>query len=383
MASYQKLEPGKYKIFVDVQTHGRRRRRTKTVTAKSQRALKRQMEDFVAEVKNEEPISRSMTFRDFVPRWLDVHVSKLHMKTREKYKDHLKKKPILEFFGDMEIKNIRAYHVVDFFNQMEKDGIGDLRGAYICLSSILSVAEKWDLIEMSPMHKIKCPKPVPIKRPVKGYTGEQLKYLTKLLKTTRLLRNKAKMQIKFGYLLCLRESEIAGIDKRDINFKDRYIEVKRQLQWDQENKCFRYNPLKNGKEKRVYFSKKFEPELRAFVSRHNRLKMACGSTWYKFIDPAYSKEPIELLFTSNIGRPIAPDVISRVWIRFIRKTDLPELNFHGLRHSGISYMLNRGVLSKEVQEQAGHSNDKITKEIYWQEEEKKRSLDVSIFDEII
>jgi integrase len=383
MASYQDLGNDKYKIFVDIDRPGKRKRRTKTVTAKSQRSLKRAMEQFVAEVSAESPLEgNSISFHKFVPYWWKRHVSTLHMRTQEEYQNQLDKHVIVEYFGDYKLNEIRAYHVNNFFDELKDKGVGGPRAIYICLASILSFAEKRDFIDFSPMHKVTSPKSKPRNREVKAYTGEQLSILTFAIDHSRLTE-KLRIEIKLGYLVFLREAEIAGIRKSNINFNDRSIKIERQLQWDKRNKCMRYNPLKNNKERIAYFPEAFESTLRAYVKAHSKMKEK-SKYWEDFVDPNYSNDPIDLLFTDAIGRPTTPDRISHSWLRFIRQVDeLPELNFHGLRHSGVSYLLNRGALLKDVQEQAGHSNPEITNKTYNHTDNKKRANDMNLFNDVL
>ncbi|MFT8710270.1 MAG: tyrosine-type recombinase/integrase [Sporolactobacillus sp.] len=383
MASVESLGDNKYKIYVDVDMPGKRKRRTRTITAKSDRAVKRAVEKFVIEVSEEDNLVSDLKFSQFLPKWWTMRVEELHMRTQESYRAVLDKKDIKKYFGDYRLADIRSFDIARYFDQQRKKNVGGLKAVYICLCSIFSAAEKWDLIPISPMRKIDAPEVKKIEREVKSYTAAQLKQLNFKIGHSSV-SEKNRIAFKLGFLTDMRVSEIAGIRLSLIDFERRSIRLERQVQWDKKNKVFRYNPLKNGKKRIVYFPPKFKDELQAFAEQQKKEKEDCGNTWHKFIDKSYSKDPIDLLFTSNGGHPMHPDSISHAWIRFIRTVDiLPNLNFHGLRHSGVSYMINSGVPVRYAQEQAGHSSSVITDAVYNHTEEEKRSAYMSVFDTIL
>ncbi|MFF2176651.1 tyrosine-type recombinase/integrase [Lysinibacillus sp. NPDC058147] len=65
-------------------------------------------------------------------------------------------------------------------------------------------------------------------------------------------------------------------------------------------------------------------------------------------------------FTNSDGYPSKPAAIDTVWRRIIEKYNLPQLNFHALRHSYAPYMVSKNVNFKIIQEQFGHSDIKMT-----------------------
>ena len=50
-----------------------------------------------------------------------------------------------------------------------------------------------------------------------------------------------------------------------------------------------------------------------------------------------------------------------------------NVTIHGLRHSGISYMLRHGVPVEVVSKMAGHKSIKVTLEIYYSVIEKQKN----------
>ena len=64
------------------------------------------------------------------------------------------------------------------------------------------------------------------------------------------------------------------------------------------------------------------------------------------------------------GTPFHPDYVSKHFALVLRKNNLPHIRFHELRHSCASLLLNSGFTLKDVQEWMGHSDIKMTANIY-------------------
>jgi integrase len=69
----------------------------------------------------------------------------------------------------------------------------------------------------------------------------------------------------------------------------------------------------------------------------------------------------EYVFLNTRGCPYEGNSLSRRFKRYVRKAGLPEeIHFHSLRHTGISWLINKGVPAPFVQRLAGHSSLVVT-----------------------
>jgi len=59
-----------------------------------------------------------------------------------------------------------------------------------------------------------------------------------------------------------------------------------------------------------------------------------------------------------------PDTLSSWFPEFLERIGLPRLNFHCLRHTHASLLLQAGVDIKVISERLGHSSIRITYDIY-------------------
>ena len=64
------------------------------------------------------------------------------------------------------------------------------------------------------------------------------------------------------------------------------------------------------------------------------------------------------------GTPLNPDYVSDAFKRYMRRSSLPRIRLHDLRHTWATLALRAGVHPKVVQEQLGHSTISITMDIY-------------------
>ena len=75
------------------------------------------------------------------------------------------------------------------------------------------------------------------------------------------------------------------------------------------------------------------------------------------------------------GRPVAMNTITNTYKAMIKAAGLPSnkhVTLHGLRHSGISYMLRHGMPIEVVSKMAGHKSIQITLDTYYSVLEKQK-----------
>jgi integrase len=72
----------------------------------------------------------------------------------------------------------------------------------------------------------------------------------------------------------------------------------------------------------------------------------------------------DLVFPSNVGTPLEPRNLHRDFKRCLVKAGLPNMQFHGLRHSIASLMLAQGIPLRSIQDILGHSSISLTANLY-------------------
>ncbi len=133
------------------------------------------------------------------------------------------------------------------------------------------------------------------------------------------------LTICLGYHAGLRKGEVFGLEWEDVYFFNRKLMIRRSYD----------GPTKNGKNRVVPMS---DGLARALIF---------------YSDP--EKE-------GKICTPFDPGPLLK---RTCKYANLPEITFHGLRHTFATLALNSGKTIKEVQEMLGHSKASTTIDIYW------------------
>jgi integrase len=75
-------------------------------------------------------------------------------------------------------------------------------------------------------------------------------------------------------------------------------------------------------------------------------------------------DDLGLVFHQPEGQWLKPDAVSALFLRRVKKYDLPRLTLHGLRHTWATLALERGIHPRVVQERFGHSTISITLGMY-------------------
>jgi integrase len=75
-------------------------------------------------------------------------------------------------------------------------------------------------------------------------------------------------------------------------------------------------------------------------------------------------QPTPYVFTTELGEPCDPRNALRALKTAAKRTGLPSVGLHILRHSAASVMLSAGVPLKVPSEVFGHANVAITGDIY-------------------
>ncbi|WP_141432457.1 tyrosine-type recombinase/integrase [Bacillus sp. 03113] len=336
----------------------------KTVKAKNPTEAKKQLTLFEAEILNGQyiKIEEKMTLNAFYQEWLEKYANdpnNLSPDTRQNYVNILKKR-ILPKYGHMKLVDIKTIHIVNFMNDLKKDGRrldgkkgllspSTIANCYRTFNNILSRASEWKLIKESPSAPVKQPKVKTKKSDV--YSKEELSVILNYL-----LEKPFHWQVLIFLALSAgaREGEIAALEFKHINFeKGVYIEqsltevVGVGVQ------------LKSTKNERCRFVSLPSPLLAMLK------KLKVQRTQERLLARDKNEWPDHFfIFANEFGKPIRPDSISQWWRRFTKKYKVKHIRFHELRHTSATLLINEGVHPKVISERLGHADISTTMNIY-------------------
>ena len=335
--------------------NGKRRQKWHTVHG-AKRDAQRELADLLSSLNKGDYVEPSrMKVSEYLDRWLSEY-AKLNVspKTYERYTDIISRniKPAL---GEYHLSKLRPLHIQSFYTdaltQGRKDGRGGLSAQTVLhfhrvLRKALQQAVKWQLLARNPTEAVEPPRPQRKEMQVVDEAG-----------TARLLQAvegaRLYMPVLLAVMTGMRRGEILALRWQDTDLEKGQVAVRRSL--EQTRDGLRFKQPKTGKGMRSVAL----PGIAIQVLRRHKTEQAQERLK---LGPAY--EDNDLVSPRPDGSPWPPDSLSTAFASLIRRSDLPRIRFHDLRHSHATQLLRHGIHPKVVSERLGHSKVGITLDTY-------------------
>lgn len=294
------------------------------------------------------------TVREYADHWLKVYVGrKTTPKTQQQY-HYLVRNYIAPGLGNVPLSKLRPAHIEEFYSGLQRvDGkpgelsANTIQAIHRALNSILNHAVDAEVIARNPIKRHVRPNSPRKSEKVMFYTGVEAQTLLRLSEGTDLHTILA-LAIHTG----MRVGEISALRWSDVDLDARSITITRSM--EQTSKAgIREKTTKTERGRTVRIG---EYLVRALV-RHKAEQSE------KRLAGELRHHQGHVVTLSN-GSPKSPYYISGLWREFIRGTGLPFRNFHALRHTHASLLIEQGVHAKAISERLGHSSISITMDTY-------------------
>ncbi|MGR8823725.1 tyrosine-type recombinase/integrase [Leuconostoc citreum] len=145
-----------------------------------------------------------------------------------------------------------------------------------------------------------------------------------------------------------RYAEIAGLTKKDFDFKKNTININKS--WQADDKAFK--------------STKTKTSNRIIDIPGDVMNLAKGWTFGQ-----------RYAFESLDGLPPSNKTVNKQLRWFLEQNGSKIITFHGLRHTHASYLLSKDIAIQYVSERLGHADVNITLSVYTHLLDKKRNLE--------
>lgn len=213
-----------------------------------------------------------------------------------------------------------------FEERIKSSSIFQARKDLICFHSCFNYAAKQNLLSENPCHGIKRFK-IPEKQPL-FFSEIDFEILTKAIDNRDILD-----LVNFAVNTGLRQMELLTLTWNQINFKDKFLILDNH-----------YHVTKSKKIRSIPMN------IKAMQVLNERQINKKGNT--------------ELIFTFN-GKVLTPDYVSRKFKSYVTNAKLnSKLNFHSLRSTFASWLIQRGASIHSVSKILGHSSVRITESHY-------------------
>ncbi|MBM4762750.1 tyrosine-type recombinase/integrase [Bacillus sp. B15-48] len=368
MASIEKRGKNSYRLSVVIgyESDGTPIRERKTVKAKNPTEARKLLTLFEAEILQGQyvQIEEKMTLsRFFEKEWLEKYANdsnNLTPDTRQNYINIMEKR-VLPKYGHMKLADLKTIHIVNFMNDLKKDGKrldgkegslspSTIANCYRAFNNVLSRAAEWKLIKENPAVGVKPPK-VRIKKS-DVYSDEEV---SKLLSCLEEKPFHWKVLILLAIATGAREGEIAALEWKHIDFEKGTIDIEQSLT-EVVGEGVRLKTTKNERNRKVSIPDHVVAMLKKLKIQRSHEKLLVGdmNQWPNHF----------FIFANEFGKPIRPDSISQWWKRFTTKYKLRHIRFHELRHTSATFLINAGVHPKVIQERLGHADISTTMNVY-------------------
>ncbi|MBR1646904.1 MAG: tyrosine-type recombinase/integrase [Selenomonadaceae bacterium] len=314
--------------------------------------------------------SEKITLREFMTAWLDNFVAmRVKPNSLQTYQSHFKNQ-ILPYLGEVKVQELIPAMLDEWIRKLTQTGLsrGTLTNTHTLIYSALKYAVyPAQLIQSNPAAYIEIPKNAPkniVKRTI--ITPEQFSTLLE----------KYPFDTPYYILLLLlyhtgaRIGEILGLSWQDIDFTSKQINLHRQIIYIS-NRGYFFTTLKTESSNRYIVVGDFLlGELKRWQLQQTENEKLIGGSYvhiYRESDghierrsknlPAPDGEKVSLVCTRDNGQMILKNNFSQILKR-------EGLNAHSFRHTHATRLIELGAKPTGVAGRLGHSNVKITQNLY-------------------
>ena len=332
---------------------GNRRQKSKG-GFRTRKAAEAALRELVAGVDAGRYVERSTkTVGEYLDEWLEVVQPRLRPTSWSSYRQavaHIKGRigaVPLQSLVPLEVENLYKELLATRGRQGRPLSPKTVRGVHVVLRKALADAERLGLVVRNAAAAAK--PPVPSKHEHTTWTAEQL---------ARFLRSLEGERLSAAFVLLattgMRRGEALGLRWSDVGLEGGRLSIVQTITTVRDKMVI--TPPKTARSRRLV---SLDPEtvdaLRDHRRRQNEERLRVGEAWSGDGD---------FVFTNEIGEPVHPSALSRLFVSSVRRAGLPTIRLHDLRHTYATVALGVGVHPKIVSERLGHATISVTLDLY-------------------
>ena len=355
--SYRQRPDGLWEVRVTL-PNGKR----KSFYGKTQGEVKAKQTAALTEIQHGIDISKKPeTMALFLKRWLADRVAiTCAPKTAESYASMVKLH-IVPTIGRTKLKDLRTPEIDRMLRAMTDAGLSARTVTYCraILRAALNYALNARLITFNPATHASVPKRVK-KEPV-WLRPEQAKSLLAQSQKSDKEGGDPDLtpMITIALFTGLRIGELCGLRWQDIDITQKQLRVRQTVSWvhksgERERSWLFGEPKTEKSSRTLSLSPSAIAALTTQKERQRFKERAAGNRWNN----------LGLVFTTDVGTPLDHSNLTRRLHKLQKAADLPQMGWHGLRHSAASLLAAQRVSMREIMEQLGHSQMSLTSDLY-------------------
>lgn len=296
---------------------------------------------------------KTITFEEVYEQWYETNSPTFKPPTRKAVRSKFKSQ-ILPHFGNVKINDITRSYCQEVINKIAKK-IKSVENMKMYANQVFEFAVLMEISKSNPMEGVIIPKKesdhlAEGKKMRNYWEKHEIKKFLGITKQAYSYRD----HLMFHLLIYTgaRKGEVLALRWNDIDFREKTINFDKTLFFDKKT----FTPLtsKTPASRRVL---SLDDTTLALLKKH-RTEQSRG-----IVQPIGSNDD-RMIFTREDGTPIRLAYPNDKLNEIIRSNNLHKITVHGLRHTHASLLFEAGASIKEVQERLGHSDIKMTMNIY-------------------
>jgi integrase len=320
-----------------------------TKYAKTQRECRDWIKETLTKISNGLTFQSSrITLESFMSTWLDGKELSRRPQTVLQYRA-LAKQYIIPQMGKMRLQDIQPNYLKRLYLSMKEEGRGarTVQMIHTLMHAVLKQAVKEGILGRNPADAVERPKVEQAERHI--LTEGQARQLIIATMGTRY-----GTLIYMALMTGMREGELLGLKWSDVDWDKGQLHIQRQLQRLKVNGSGLVPPKTKAGKRIIVLGQETVDRLARHHEAQELQKMANRARW----------EENELIFPNTIGKPENWRNMYADYKDLLHENGLPDISFHDLRHTSLSFLLDMGTPINTVQQRAGHSKASITTDTY-------------------
>jgi len=369
MARVYKKDNGKWYFSFEIGTIDGKRKRLNRLGGKTKKECEKKLRQVMNEFEDtgfHKDVS-NITFSDYLDYFIENYMKINLRETTFKNRLPMLNKHFRNDLGGYKLKNISPIILNEFINNKVKAGYkkGYVGQLYSYMKLIFRYAvHPTNFIKINPAENIEMPRMIDDSKKIKTLSDEEIIILSKEFKKTEY-----EMAFLIGLHTGARLGEVMGLSWDHINFDEKYIKIERSL-YSVGKEEYRFtNPKNKSSVRKIIIGETLINHLKEHKRNQLKLKFMCGRFF----------EDNNLVIARHHGKIISPSTIKKYCSSVSKRLGF-KFNFHMLRHTHATMLLESGANIKNIQARLGHANISVTLDTYSHVTKKMETETVNIFE---
>ena len=348
-----------------------------TITANTKKGVKIKIREAINEfARNGYTVKKKVnvkTYRELVSLWWDSYKNTVKPNTEKTVKSYLEAH-LLPAFGEYRLDKLTTPVIqkqvnkwANKANRQSKNAFDSYHKLVGLNKRILKYGVSLQLLEHNPATDVIVPRKKQEKKTeIKFLDKQELKQFLNYLDTLDQSKYKNLFNIVLYKTLLatgLRIGEAMALEWSDIDLDNGVIDVNKTLN----NRIEINSPKSMASYRQISIDKATILMLKQYKNRQQVKAWELGRSE-------------KIVFSNFTGKYFDPNNIRNQLYKHFKNAGVPNVRFHGLRHTHATLMLNAGMSPKDLQHRLGHSNITMTLNIYVHATEEGAKQGGNIFE---